>query len=193
MSAPKLILLDRDGVINEDSDNYIKSVDEWRPIPGSLEAIARLNRAGYRIVVITNQSGISKGLFDLEVLAAMHNKMLRLTSEVGGRIDAILFCPHGPEAQCNCRKPKPGMFEQVALRYGTSLQDAVSVGDSLRDLQAAAAMKCRTFLVKTGKGLRTLQDKSKELPVGTQVFDDLLAVAKLLVPEDPHRSYRAGE
>lgn len=193
MSAPKLILLDRDGVINQDSDNYIKSVDEWRPIPGSLEAIARLNRAGYRIVVITNQSGISKGLFDLEGLAAMHNKMLRMASEVGGKIDAILFCPHGPEAKCACRKPKPGMFEQVALRYDTHLQGTVAVGDSLRDLQAGAAMGCKTFLVKTGKGLRTLADKSAELPPGTQVFDDLLAVAKLLVPEDPHRSYRQGD
>jgi D-glycero-D-manno-heptose 1,7-bisphosphate phosphatase len=193
MSAPKLILLDRDGVINEDSDNYIKSVDEWRPIPGSLEAIARLNRAGYRIVVITNQSGISKGLFDLEGLAAMHNKMLRLASEVGGRIDAIFFCPHGPEAKCNCRKPKSGMFEQVALRYGVTLNGVVAVGDSLRDLQAAAALQCRTFLVKTGKGLRTLTEKSAELPPGTQVFDDLLSIAKLLVPEDPHRSYRGGD
>ncbi len=193
MSAPKLILLDRDGVINEDSDNYIKSVDEWRPIPGSLEAIARLNRAGYRIVVITNQSGISKGLFDLEGLAAMHNKMLRLTSEVGGRIDAIFFCPHGPEAKCNCRKPKPGMFEQAAMRYGVSLQGVVAVGDSLRDLQAASALQCKTFLVKTGKGLRTLTEKSAELPPGTQVFDDLLSIAKLLVPEDPHRSYRSGD
>lgn len=193
MSAPKLILLDRDGVINEDSDNYIKSPDEWRPIPGSLEAIARLNRAGYRIVVITNQSGISKGLFDLEGLAAMHNKMLRLASEVGGRIDAIFFCPHGPEAKCSCRKPKPGMFEQAALRYGVSLNGVVAVGDSLRDLQAAAAVGCRTFLVKTGKGLRTLADKSEALPTGTQVFDDLLAIAKLLVPEDPHRSYRSGD
>ncbi|MCE2679795.1 MAG: D-glycero-beta-D-manno-heptose 1,7-bisphosphate 7-phosphatase [Burkholderiales bacterium] len=193
MSAHKLILLDRDGVINEDSDNYIKSVDEWRPIPGSLEAIARLNRAGYRIVVITNQSGIAKGLFDLEALAAMHNKMLRLATEVGGKIDAILFCPHGPEAKCNCRKPKPGMFEQVAMRYDTSLQGVVAVGDSLRDLQAAASQGCKTFLVKTGKGMRTLADKSHELPPGTQTFDDLLAVAKLLVPEDPHRSYRQGE
>ncbi len=188
MNQTKLILLDRDGVINEDSDHYIKSVDEWRPIPGSLEAIARLNRAGYHVVVITNQSGIAKGLFDLETLAAMHNKMIRLATEVGGKIDAIFFCPHGPELQCSCRKPKPGMFEEVALRYNVSLEGVIAVGDSLRDLQAASAVGCKTFLVKTGKGTRSLMDKAKSLPAGTEIFENLMAVATTLVPEDPHQS-----
>ena len=189
----KTIILDRDGVINVDSALYIKSPAEWKPIEGSLQAIARLNQAGYRVIVATNQSGIGRGLFDMDTLNAMHEKMHKQLAAVGGRIDAIFYCPHTADEQCGCRKPKPGMFEQVALRYGVSLQGTVAVGDSLRDLQAASTLQCKTFLVKTGKGLRTLAEKSAELPPGTQVFDDLLSIAKLLVPEDPHRSYRSGD
>ena len=184
----KLIILDRDGVINEDSDAYVKSVEEWKPIPGSMQAIALLNRAGFKIAIATNQSGVSRGMFDLEVLGAMHNKMNRLAAEVGGHIDSIFFCPHGPEANCDCRKPKRGLFQQIANRYAVDLKGVPCVGDSLRDLQAGASQGCKTFLVQTGKGLKTSQEKADQLPPHTRVFSDLLAVAKHLVPDDPHQS-----
>jgi D-glycero-D-manno-heptose 1,7-bisphosphate phosphatase len=186
----KLIVLDRDGVINEDSDEYVKSPDEWQPISGSLEAIARLNRGGYRVVVATNQSGISRGMFDLETLSAMHKKMHDLAGEVGAHIDGIFFCPHGPDDKCNCRKPKPGLFQEIQARLGTSLHGVPCVGDSLRDLQAGKSQGCTTFLVKTGKGKRTLETKKNELPEGTEVFDNLMAVAEHLVPDDPFANNR---
>ena len=186
----KLIVLDRDGVINEDSDEYVKSPDEWQPISGSLEAIARLNRGGYRVVVATNQSGISRGMFDLETLSAMHKKMHDLAGEVGAHIDGIFFCPHGPDDKCNCRKPKPGLFQEIQARLGTSLNGVPCVGDSLRDLQAGKSQGCTTFLVKTGKGKRTLETKKNELPEGTEVFDNLMAVAEHLVPDDPFANNR---
>ena len=184
----KLIILDRDGVINEDSDAYIKSVDEWRPIAGSMQAIALLTRAGFKIAVATNQSGISRGMFDLETLGAMHNKMVKLASEVGGHIDSIFFCPHGPDANCECRKPKSGLFQEISNRYGVELAGVPCVGDSLRDLQAGAALGCKTYLVKTGKGAGTVSEKSAQLPPGTEVFDDLLSLAYHLVPDDPHQA-----
>ncbi len=170
----KLIILDRDGVINEDSDDYIKSPDEWLPVPGSLEAIARLTLNDYHIVVVTNQSGVARGLYDLETLMRIHDKMHRLVGEAGGRIDAVLFCPHGPEAACNCRKPKPGMFEEVGRRLNMDLAGVPAVGDSLRDLQAAQAVGAQPILVRTGKGERTLQ--KPESIVGIPVFDNLAAV-----------------
>ena len=128
-ARPKLIILDRDGVINHDSDAYIKSPDEWRPLPGSIEAIARLTKAGFRIAVVTNQSGVARGLFDLQVLAAIHAKMLALVEKAGGRIDAIFFCPHGPNAACECRKPKPGLFVEALERFGALPAETWSVGD----------------------------------------------------------------
>ncbi len=184
----KLIILDRDGVINEDSDAYVKTIDEWKPIPGSMQAIALLNRAGFRVAIATNQSGISRGMFDLETLAAMHNKMYKLAAEVGGHIDSVFFCPHGPEANCMCRKPKSGLFLEIALRYSVSLQGVPVVGDSLRDIQAGSNVGCKPYLVRTGKGEATLRDKADQLPEGTDVFDDLLSLAKHLVPDDPHLS-----
>lgn len=181
----KLIILDRDGVINQDSDQYVKSEDEWSPIPRSMEAIARLNRGGYRVVVATNQSGIARGLFDLETLSLMHKKMHELASTAGAHIDGVFFCPHGPEDKCACRKPKSGLFEEIQKRLGIDLVGVPTVGDSLRDLQAGAALGCKTFLVKTGKGAKTWADKQNELPQGTLVFDDLMGVATHLIPEDP--------
>lgn len=186
----KLIVLDRDGVINEDSDEYIKSADEWIPIPGSLEAIARLNRAGYRVVVATNQSGISRGFFDLETLSGIHKKMHDMAAVVGAHIEGIFFCPHGPDDKCNCRKPRPGLFMEIQARTGFDLGGVPCVGDSLRDLQAGASMGCNTFLVKTGKGKKTLEKSKDELPEGTLVFDNLRAVAEHLVPDDPFASNR---
>lgn len=175
----KLIILDRDGVINQDSAQFIKSPEEWKAIPGSLEAISRLGEAGYKIVVATNQSGVGRGLFDMDTLNAINEKMVKAVAAVGGRIDAIFFCPHAADSTCDCRKPKPGMFEQIAERFNVDLTGVPTVGDSLRDLVAGKAMGCTPYLVLTGKGSKTAVDP--ELPVGTKVFPDLAAVANHLL------------
>lgn len=175
----KLIILDRDGVINFDSDQFIKSPDEWRPIPGSLAAIARLCQADYRVVVATNQSGIGRGLFDMSTLNAIHDKMHKACALMGGRIDAVFFCPHTADDECTCRKPKSGMMEEIAARYNVSLEGVPAVGDSLRDLEATARLGARPFLVLTGKGTKT-QAKGG-LPEGSQVFPDLAAVVDHLL------------
>ena len=176
----ELIILDRDGVINFDSDQFIKKPDEWKPIPGSLEAIARLNQAGYRVVVATNQSGIGRGLFDMTTLNAIHDKMHKACAQVGAHIDAIFFCPHTDEHNCSCRKPKPGMPEEIAARYNLgNLNNVPAVGDSLRDLVSTAALGAEPYLVLTGKGRKTLSDGG--LPEGTQVFVDLASVVDELV------------
>jgi D-glycero-D-manno-heptose 1,7-bisphosphate phosphatase len=175
-----LIILDRDGVINYDSELFIKKPEEWKPIPGSLEAIARLNQAGYRVVVATNQSGIGRGLFDMAMLNAIHDKMHKACALVGARIDAVFYCPHTSESQCPCRKPKSGMLEEIAARYNLSdLDDVPAVGDSLRDLQCAAAIGAQPYLVLTGKGIKT--QTAGGLPEGTIVLPDLAAVAAELV------------
>ena len=148
----KLIILDRDGTINEDREDFVKSPEEWVPIAGSLEAIARLNHAGWHTVVATNQSGIARGLFDLATLNAIHAKMNRALAEAGGRVDAVFFCPHGPDDGCACRKPRPGMLTAIGERYGIAPRETYAVGDSLRDLEAAAAAGCAPHLVRTGKG-----------------------------------------
>jgi D-glycero-D-manno-heptose 1,7-bisphosphate phosphatase len=175
----QLIILDRDGVINFDSDQFIKSPEEWKPIPGSLEAIARLNQAGYRVVVSTNQSGVGRGLFDMPTLNAIHDKMHKACALVGARIDAVFFCPHTAESHCDCRKPKPGMLEEIAERYNVSLSGVPAVGDSLRDLQSAATVGAKPYLVLTGKGAKT--QAAGGLPEGTQVFANLAAVVEKLV------------
>ena len=167
----KLVILDRDGVINHDSPSYIKSPDEWKPLPGSLEAIARLSQAGFHVVVATNQSGVGRGLFEMATLNAIHDKMHRAVGQAGGRIDAVFYCPHAQEANCGCRKPKPGMLEEIGRRFGTQLKDVPCIGDSLRDLQAAAAVGARPFLVLTGKGAET--QRGGGLPANTRVFPDL--------------------
>ena len=154
----KLIILDRDGVINEDSDQFIKSADEWIPIEGSLQAISRLNRAGFQVVVITNQSGIGRGLFSIEDLNTIHEKMHNQLSMLGGHIESILFCPHHPDHQCECRKPKPGLFIDLKNRLGMSLEGIYAVGDSLRDLQAAQEVGARPILVRSGKGEKTIHN-----------------------------------
>jgi D-glycero-D-manno-heptose 1,7-bisphosphate phosphatase len=175
----KLIILDRDGVINFDSDQFVKNPEEWKPIPGSLEAIARLNQADYRVVVATNQSGIGRGLFDLPMLNAIHDKMHKACAMVGARIDAVFFCPHTAESHCHCRKPDTGMLEEIAERYNIGLAGVPTVGDSLRDLQSSAIMGALPILVLTGKGIKT--QKAGGLPEGTRVFPDLAAVASELV------------
>jgi len=175
----KLIILDRDGVINYDSDQFIKNPEEWKPLPGSLEAIARLCQAGYRVVVATNQSGIGRGLFDMPTLNAIHDKMHKACAQAGGRIDAVFFCPHAADADCKCRKPKSGMLDEIAERYNTDLSGVPSVGDSLRDLEASARLGAQPILVLTGKGLKT-QAKGG-LPDNTRIFPDLAAVVATLV------------
>ena len=177
----KLVILDRDGVINQDSDQYIKSPDEWSPIPGSLGAIALLNQNGWRTAIATNQSGLGRGLFDMQALNAMHTKMHKALAAVGGRIDAVFFCPHVPENECDCRKPKPGLFIQAAERFDVQLAGMPMIGDSHRDLEAGAAAGCTPILVKTGKGMATLE--RGPLPAGTLVFDDLAAAARHLVAQ----------
>lgn len=175
----KLIILDRDGVINADSDMFIKSPVEWQPLPGSLEAIARLNQAGYRVVVATNQSGVGRGLFDMTTLNAIHDKMHKSAALVGARIDAVFFCPHTADSRCQCRKPKSGMFEEIATRYNVTLDGVPAVGDSLRDLQAGVALGTAPYLVLTGKGEKTLA--AVNLPAGTQVHANLSAVVAELL------------
>ena len=175
----KLIILDRDGVINHDSPDFIRSPAEWLPIPGSLEAIARLNQAGYRVVVASNQSGIAREFFDMTMLNAIHQKMHALAQQVGATIDAIFFCPHTASDNCDCRKPKAGMFIEIAQRYKINLKDVPAVGDSLRDLQAGFISACAPYLVLTGKGTKTHADGG--LPPGTMTFPDLAALVSHLL------------
>ncbi len=171
----KLVVLDRDGTINHDSDQYIKSPAEWKPLKGSLEAIARLTQSGHRVVVATNQSGIARGLFDMATLNAIHDVMQRAVHRAGGRIDAIFFCPHANDADCACRKPRPGMLLEIGRRMNAPLEGVPVVGDALRDLQAAAAAGARPVLVLTGKGRKTRA--AGGLPPGTEVYADLAAFA----------------
>jgi len=176
----KLVILDRDGTINHDSDRFIKSVEEWRPIRGALEAIARLTQAGYRIVVATNQSGIARGLLTTRTLFDIHDALQRAAAQAGGRIDAFFFCPHAADSACPCRKPQPGMLLEVARRFNIALADTYMVGDALRDVQAASAAGARPVLVLSGKGQKTQAEG--DLPPGTQVFQDLAAFAEHLAP-----------
>lgn len=175
----KLVILDRDGVINVDSDAFIKAPDEWRPLPGSLEGIARLNHAGYQVVIATNQSGVGRGLFEVSTLNAIHDRMHRALAQIGGRIDAIFFCPHAQEANCACRKPRPGLLEEIARRFNVDLKGVPSVGDALRDLQAAAAVGAAPILVLTGKGEATLS--AGGLPENTQIYPDLATAVRAIV------------
>lgn len=178
----KLCILDRDGTINEDSADFVKSPNEWRPLPGALEAIAKLNHAGWHVVVASNQSGLGRGLFDVATLNAMHAKMHTLLAAVGGRVEAIFFCPHAPDEACHCRKPEPGLYEQIGERYGVDLRGVPVVGDSARDLIAACAVGCEPHLVLTGKSEgyrdRPLPDN---MPRNAVVHDNLMAFADYLV------------
>ena len=177
--AAKLIVLDRDGVINHDSDQFIKSPDEWRPIPGSLEAIARLNHAGFRVVVATNQSGVGRGLLDFATLNAIHDKMHRALAHAGGRVDAVFYCPHTADARCECRKPKAGMLQEIGVRFNVSMAGVPCVGDGLRDLQAAETMGGQPMLVLTGKGKKT--QATGGMPKKTLVFADLAEASRHII------------
>ena len=187
-----LLLCDRDGVINQDSEHYIKSPGKFMPIAGSIEALAQLSQAGWRIAVVTNQSGLARGLFTLSTLHAIHQKLHQLVQSAGGRIDAIFLCPHGPDAGCACRKPGPALFQQALARFHVVASDALAVGDSLRDLQGAAAAGVAAVLVRTGNGLLTearAQDPSGDLstqqalrlPPDTRIYENLAALADSLL------------
>lgn len=186
----KLVIIDRDGTINEDRDDYVKSHEEWVPIPGSLEALVRLHQAGWHVVIATNQSGLGRGLFDMATLNAMHQKMAEMLARMGGRIDAIFFCPHAPEENCDCRKPRPGLFHQIAQRYGIELAGVPSVGDTLRDVQAGHAAGCAPHLVLTGKSValseQDLQHMHGLVP-GLKVHADLSAFVEDLLAGEQRR------
>lgn len=181
----KLIILDRDGVINQDSDNYVKSADEWEPIPGSIEAIANLSKAGYTVAVATNQSGIARGFFDEFELAAMHQKMCALVEEEGGQINGVFFCPHAPEDDCDCRKPKIGLIEQIECEFGTNADRLPFVGDSAKDVMCARLAGCTPILVRTGKGEITLAESSKSELDGVAVFNNLKEYVDSLLQASP--------
>jgi len=178
----KLVILDRDGTLNHDSDEYIKSPEEWKALPGALEAVGRLNHAGYHVVLATNQSGLGRGLMDVASLNAIHKQMFKQLAAVGGRIDAIFYCPHTPEDACACRKPLPGLLDQVAERFGIDIKDVPFVGDSLRDMQAAEAAGCTPHLVLTGKS-EALRGSPlpPTFPASTQMHTDLQAFVDMLL------------
>lgn len=178
----KLVILDRDGVINRDSDAFVKSAEEWRPLPGSIDAIARLTRAGFTVAVASNQSGLARGLFDRAALEAMHDKLRTLVADAGGRVDHIVICPHGPDDGCDCRKPKPGLLEQIAEHYDIDLAGVPVVGDAIRDLEAARAVGARPLLVRTGKGAKAELALAGPL-AGIEVHDDLASAADRLIAE----------
>jgi D-glycero-D-manno-heptose 1,7-bisphosphate phosphatase len=186
--ALKLVILDRNGSINEHRDDFVKSDTEWTPLPGALEAIARLNQAGWHVVIASNQSGLGRGLFDVASLNAMHAKMQKMLATFGGRVDAIFYCPHSPEDDCDCRKPKPGLFRQIGERFGIDLRGVPTVGDSLRDLQAGAAAGCEPHLLLTGMGAacRGVHPLPAEFPPGTQVHEDLADFVRFLLAREDH-------
>jgi D-glycero-D-manno-heptose 1,7-bisphosphate phosphatase len=180
-----LVILDRDGTVNEDSADYVKSAEEWTPLPGALEAIARLNHAGWHVVIASNQSGLGRGLFDVSTLNAMHAKMHTLLADVGGRVDAVFYCPHAPDEGCHCRKPEPGLFEQIGERYGIDLKGVPMVGDTVTDVRAAVAAGCEPHLVLTGKGVAHKgRDLPDTFPAATQVHADLAAFADFLIARE---------
>lgn len=196
MNPMKLVILDRDGTINQDRDDFVKSAAEWVPLPGAIEAIARLNHAGWHTVVATNQSGLGRGTFDMAALNAMHIKMGQALARHSGRVDAVFFCPHAPEDNCRCRKPLPGLFEQIGERFGIALRDVPVVGDSLRDLQAGAAVGCHPHLVRTGKAARLDDAQIAALCVqvpGTVVHADLGAFADHLIRAERRARPDTGE
>jgi D-glycero-D-manno-heptose 1,7-bisphosphate phosphatase len=187
MSEPvaTLVILDRDGVINQDSDDYIRSVDEWIPIPGSIDAIARLSQAGFKVTVATNQSGIGRGYYDEYALAQMHELMHALVEEAGGHIDAVTYCPHLPDAGCTCRKPLPGLLDEIAEALQMPLENAWFVGDTEKDIETALSRDCRPILVLTGKGERTLPKLSPRLREAALVMPDLAAAATHILTNSP--------
>lgn len=186
MNTPlKLVILDRDGTLNQDSADFVKTPEEWVPLPGALDAIARLNHAGWHVVIASNQSGLGRGLFDVSTLNAMHAKMHGLLAAAGGRVDAVFYCPHAPIDACRCRKPEPGLFEQIAERYGVDLKGVPAVGDAPRDLVAGVALGCEPHLVLTGKSAGLTKGRLPEsYPSNTIAHTDLAAFADFLIARE---------
>lgn len=184
---PRLVILDRDGVINHDSDEFVKTPAEWLPIDGSIEAIARLSSAGFTVAVATNQSGIGRKLLDKPALNAMHDKLRALVKDAAGDLDRIVYCPHHPDAGCKCRKPAPGLYQQLSRYYGVPLDGVPIVGDSERDLEAARAVNARPILVLTGKGRKTAADL-QQCGDSVETFADLDAAATQLIAETGKRA-----
>ncbi|SFX39756.1 D-glycero-beta-D-manno-heptose 1,7-bisphosphate 7-phosphatase [Marinospirillum alkaliphilum] len=180
----KILILDRDGVINEDSDAFVKNADEWIPLPGSIEAMARLYQAGWILAIATNQSGLARGKFTQQDLDDQHEKLLRLLHAAGGDVHHIAWCPHGPDDDCECRKPRPGLLHQISLALNLNLEGALMVGDALRDLQAGQAVGCKAVLVRTGKGEKTLA--AGEGLDDVLVVDNLAQLAEMLLTEASH-------
>jgi D-glycero-D-manno-heptose 1,7-bisphosphate phosphatase len=194
LHIPRLVILGRDGILNVYREDHVKSPDEWEPIPGALEAVARLNHAGWHTVVATNQAGIGRGMIDMASINTVHQRMMQRLAEVGGRVDAVFFCPHAPDEGCSCRKPKPGLFEQISDRYGVEIKGMPTAGDSLRDLQAGYAAGCEPHLLLTGMGgaCRGIEPLPPEYPPGTQVHDDLPAFVEFLLAREARQSGRAN-
>ncbi|CAN5567278.1 D-glycero-beta-D-manno-heptose 1,7-bisphosphate 7-phosphatase [soil metagenome] len=181
----KLVILDRNGSINLHRDDFVKTDAEWTALPRSLEAIARLNHEGWHVVIASNQSGLGRGLFDVASLNAMHAKMHKMLAAVGGRVDAIFYCPHSPDEDCECRKPKPGLFLQIGERYGVDLTQVPTAGDSLRDVQAGAAAGCEPHLLLTGMGAACRgAPLPPDYPPGTRVHEDLAAFVEFLIERE---------
>jgi len=166
-----MVILDRDGVINHVAEDDVTTVDGWSPIPGSIEAISRLKKAGYLVTIATNHSGIARGLYSETELQQMHDKMQKMLSARGASIDGIFYCPHGPEANCICRKPKPGLLFQIAKKFDIDLSETPLVGDNISDIQAAKMANAKPILVRTGKGEYVMQHFPEALDV--PVYDDL--------------------
>ena len=183
----KLIILGRDGILNEYRDDHVKAPAEWVPIPGALEAVSRLNHAGWHAVVATNQAGIGRGMIDMASVNLIHAHMNKLMQAQGARLDAVFFCPHTPEEQCDCRKPLPGMMLEIGERYGVDLDHVPVAADTLRDLQAAHAAGCEPHLVRTGRAAQlddaVVEQWCKQVP-GVRVHADLSAMAEQLIARD---------
>ncbi len=187
MDRTKLVILGRDGILNEYRDDHVKAPEEWRSVPGAMEAVARLNHAGWHVVVATNQAGIGRGMIDMAAVNAIHARMYRELAAVGARVDAVFFCPHTPEDRCDCRKPLPGMMRDIGERYGVDLRHVPMVADTLRDLLAAQAAGCEPHLVLTGRAAALADDQLRqtlEQVQGTQVHADLGAFAEFLMQRD---------
>ncbi|MFZ2987025.1 D-glycero-beta-D-manno-heptose 1,7-bisphosphate 7-phosphatase [Ideonella sp.] len=187
MQAPKLIIIGRDGILNRFREDHVKEPEEWEPIPGALEAVARLNHAGWHVVLATNQSGIGRGLVDMASVNAVHKHMMQLLAAKGGRIDAVFFCPHAPEEECNCRKPLPGMMQDIARRYAVDLKNVPMVADTLRDLEAARAAGCPPHLVRSGRATLVTEAELAQWVAavpGTLVHDDLASFAQSLLQRE---------
>jgi D-glycero-D-manno-heptose 1,7-bisphosphate phosphatase len=185
--VPRLVILGRDGILNVYREDHVKAPDEWEPIPNALEAVARLNHAGWHTVIATNQAGIGRGMIDMASINAVHQRMMQRLHEVGGRLDAVFFCPHTPEDNCECRKPKPGLMKQIAQRYGIEPRTVPMVADTLRDLQAAQAAGCQPHLVLSGRAAHVDEAQLQQMLVAvpqTQVHTSLAAFAEHLLRRD---------